>query len=346
MVEFLHRLGPARLAENPVTATNFSRWTDEGSLAKKLLALRIPRASSHGWKSPHRPASRNAFCALPVWRWMESRERAALSGNTNSKLKTEMTSTTETAFYKEPTHDEIALSAFLAWQKDGSPHGADFNYWIEAERRLRAQREKQAKDAAMQAAKPWPPGARAEKTKPATTSAAAAKPALASARERSTTVKVTRSAAPRSNANKFGQSNAIESAARPRKRWLIKSSLRQGLGIFLPHVSAARVLTTIRRAGIRGTDGAVLPSRSGARHVVRAVEHRARCSRIPRHQALRFRVLRAGCVCFAAHFRCDGGSARLAGESFARPVARDRGRHGSRQHGDSSSSGMPGSCWR
>jgi hypothetical protein len=108
-----------------------------------------------------------------------------------------MTSTTETAFYKEPTHDEIALSAFLAWQKDGSPHGTDFNYWIEAERRIRAQREKQAKAAAAQAAKPWPPGARAPKTKPTTTSAAP-KPALASTRERVTAVKVTRTATPRS----------------------------------------------------------------------------------------------------------------------------------------------------
>jgi hypothetical protein len=109
-----------------------------------------------------------------------------------------MTSTTETAFYKEPTHDEIALSAFLAWKKDGSPHGADFTYWIEAECQLRTQRQKQANAAATQAAKPWPPGARAVKAKPTATSAAEPRPVLASARERSTTVKITRSAAPRS----------------------------------------------------------------------------------------------------------------------------------------------------
>ena len=108
-----------------------------------------------------------------------------------------MTSTTETAFYKEPTHDEIALSAFLAWQKDGRPHGTDFNYWIEAEHRIRTQREKQAKAAAAQAAKPWPPGGRAVKTKPATTSAPP-KPTLASARERVIAVKVTRTATQRS----------------------------------------------------------------------------------------------------------------------------------------------------
>ena len=122
---------------------------------------------------------------------------AALSGNINSKLKTEMISITETAFYKEPTHDEIALHAFLAWQKDGSPQGTDFQYWIEAERRLRAQRQKQAEAAAAQAAKPWPPGARTVKTKSTTTNAAS-KPALASAGERANTVKVTRTATPRS----------------------------------------------------------------------------------------------------------------------------------------------------
>jgi hypothetical protein len=109
-----------------------------------------------------------------------------------------MTSTTETAFYKEPTHDEIALSAFLAWKKDGSPHGADFQYWIEAERQLRTQRQKQASAAANQAAKPWPPGAHAVKAQPTTRSASASKPALAPARERSTTVKVTGPAAARS----------------------------------------------------------------------------------------------------------------------------------------------------
>ncbi|HEY0548280.1 MAG TPA: DUF2934 domain-containing protein [Verrucomicrobiae bacterium] len=109
-----------------------------------------------------------------------------------------MTSTTETAFYKEPTHDEIALAAFLAWKKDGSPHGADFHYWIEAEGRLRTQRQKQANAAATQAAKPWPPSAPAVKTQPTTESASASKPGLAPARERSTTVKVAAPAASRS----------------------------------------------------------------------------------------------------------------------------------------------------
>ena len=79
-----------------------------------------------------------------------------------------MTSTNETRFYKEPTHEEIALTAFLAWEKDGRPNGADFRYWLEAEAKLRAQRQKQAETAANLAAKPWPPGARA-KAKPVAT---------------------------------------------------------------------------------------------------------------------------------------------------------------------------------
>jgi hypothetical protein len=120
----------------------------------------------------------------------------AMALNTNSKLKTEMTSTIETAFYKEPTHDEIALSAFLAWQKDGRPHGTDFDHWIEAERRLRAQHQKQADAAAAQAAKPWPPTTRNVKAKP-TTQTTSSKPSLTSNRERATAVKVTRPATKR-----------------------------------------------------------------------------------------------------------------------------------------------------
>ncbi len=67
---------------------------------------------------------------------------------------------TENRFYKEPTHDEIALSAFLAWERDGRPQGTDLHYWIQAEAALRTQREKQAAAAAAQAAKPWPPQSR------------------------------------------------------------------------------------------------------------------------------------------------------------------------------------------
>jgi hypothetical protein len=76
-----------------------------------------------------------------------------------------MKSTGETQFYKEPTHDEIALNAFLAWERDGYPQSSDLNYWLEAEARLRAQRRKQAEAAAAQAAKPWPPQSRVQSVK-------------------------------------------------------------------------------------------------------------------------------------------------------------------------------------
>lgn len=124
----------------------------------------------------------------------------AFLANTNSKLNTEMTSTTGTTFYKQPTHDEIALDAFLSWQKEGSPQGTGFDHWIEAERRLRAQRQKQAEAAAAQATKPWPPGARAAKNKSAST----AKPILAAAGESATAVKLPRAAAQRSTRRTSG----------------------------------------------------------------------------------------------------------------------------------------------
>lgn len=90
----------------------------------------------------------------------------------NLNYETKLNMKTENRFYKEPTHDEIALSAFLAWERDGRPQGTDLHYWIQAEAALRAQREKQAAAAAAQAAKPWPPQARvarparAKETKP------------------------------------------------------------------------------------------------------------------------------------------------------------------------------------
>lgn len=60
------------------------------------------------------------------------------------------------AFYKEPTHDEIALVAFLAWEKDGRQSGREMNYWLHAETHLRTARQKKAEDAAKIAARPWP----------------------------------------------------------------------------------------------------------------------------------------------------------------------------------------------
>jgi len=39
-----------------------------------------------------------------------------------------------------PTHEEIALHAFFAWEKDGCPQGRDQEYWLAAEAALRASR--------------------------------------------------------------------------------------------------------------------------------------------------------------------------------------------------------------
>lgn len=92
-----------------------------------------------------------------------------------------MTSTKENRFFKEPTHDEIALHAFLAWERDGSPQSSDQNYWFDAEARLRAQRLQLAEAAAAKAARPWPPQSRvkAVKSKPAATIAQAPAPKAA-----------------------------------------------------------------------------------------------------------------------------------------------------------------------
>ncbi len=95
----------------------------------------------------------------------------------------------ETRFFKEPTHEEIALSAFLAWERDGRPHCSDQNYWFDAEQRLRTQRLKLAETAAAKAAKPWPPQARVKsvKTKPSASEAVAPKTATTKAVAQKTT---------------------------------------------------------------------------------------------------------------------------------------------------------------
>ena len=35
------------------------------------------------------------------------------------------------------SHHEIANLAYLNWQKDGSPHGRDQMYWLEAEHQIK-----------------------------------------------------------------------------------------------------------------------------------------------------------------------------------------------------------------
>ena len=118
-----------------------------------------------------------------------------------------MTTKSETRFFKEPTHDEIALHAFLAWERDGRPQSSDQNYWFDAEARLRTQRLQLAEAAAAKAARPWPPQSRvkAVKSKPAATIAKAPAPKAAApvravkkaapaTAARATTVKLTRTA--------------------------------------------------------------------------------------------------------------------------------------------------------
>ena len=38
-----------------------------------------------------------------------------------------------TVSYHSPTHEEIALHAFLLWEKEGRQDGRSTNYWLEAE---------------------------------------------------------------------------------------------------------------------------------------------------------------------------------------------------------------------
>ena len=56
-----------------------------------------------------------------------------------------------------PTHEEIALHAFLLWEREGRPDGRSMNYWLEAEAQLRQTREHQVRLATDEAARPWPP---------------------------------------------------------------------------------------------------------------------------------------------------------------------------------------------
>ena len=81
----------------------------------------------------------------------------------NSKRKTEMnqanTAANTAAHYVEATHDEIALCAFLIWERDGRQPGNEKTYWLQAEAQLRASRQAHAEEVAAKAARPWPPSA-------------------------------------------------------------------------------------------------------------------------------------------------------------------------------------------
>src|SRR3954447_13509890 len=66
---------------------------------------------------------------------------------------TEMTPLKTVAPTAEPTHDEIAMCAFLAWEKEGRLAGRETHYWLSAEAELRALRQKKTEAAANRTAK-------------------------------------------------------------------------------------------------------------------------------------------------------------------------------------------------
>ncbi|MEQ2005677.1 MAG: DUF2934 domain-containing protein [Limisphaerales bacterium] len=55
------------------------------------------------------------------------------------------------------THDEIALHAFLIWEKDGRQPGREQTYWLQAEAQLRLTRQQLAERASSQSSRTWPP---------------------------------------------------------------------------------------------------------------------------------------------------------------------------------------------
>src|SRR4051812_41806518 len=94
------------------------------------------------------------------------------SGSKTRSHKKMKIKTTETfapnkpSFHQEPTHDEIALAAFLAWERDGRQTGRKMKYWCEAKSDLRSARLKKA-EAAAQSVPQWPRPSRTAPVKPA-----------------------------------------------------------------------------------------------------------------------------------------------------------------------------------
>jgi len=112
---------------------------------------------------------------------------------TNTKMKT-----TETApksntnlFYQEPTHEEVALAAFLQWEREGRPPGREMQYWFQAEAQIRSARLKKAEAAAAEAALPWPRPSGMARVKKAVTTGA-----------RKLAITVTRNTAPKASVAK------------------------------------------------------------------------------------------------------------------------------------------------
>ena len=85
-----------------------------------------------------------------------------------------MNPTASTPTLSEPSHDEIALTAFLQWEKEGRQSGRDTFYWQQAETQLRELYRQRAERAAaaVQTVRPWPPQPAAELAKSAPKTAA------------------------------------------------------------------------------------------------------------------------------------------------------------------------------
>lgn len=81
-------------------------------------------------------------------------------------MKTETAASIISIRYTEPTHDEIALAAFLAWERDGRQPGREMQYWLEAENQIRIARQKKAEAAAAETLD-WPRPSRAAQVKKA-----------------------------------------------------------------------------------------------------------------------------------------------------------------------------------
>lgn len=57
----------------------------------------------------------------------------------------------------EPTHDEIALCAFLLWEKEGRQPGRETTYWLQAEAQVKLTRQQEAELVTAKSSRPWPP---------------------------------------------------------------------------------------------------------------------------------------------------------------------------------------------
>jgi hypothetical protein len=86
-------------------------------------------------------------------------------------MKTETPASKIPVSYPAPTHDEIAMAAFLAWERDGRQPGREMQYWLEAENQICTARLKKAEAAAAQSSN-WPPPSRIAQVKKAAATAA------------------------------------------------------------------------------------------------------------------------------------------------------------------------------